>query len=113
MNLEHFKQRLEQQQQVLLTNLENSQSDKTVELDQSRMGRLTRMDAMQAQAMAQAGNRRLLAELKQIELAQQRLKNNEYGDCLQCGDNIEERRLEFNPAALYCLPCAEKNERKS
>jgi len=42
----------------------SQQSSEVVELDQSRVGRLSRMDALQAQAMAQASGRRRAAETR-------------------------------------------------
>ena len=47
----------------------------TVELDQQRVGRLSRMDAMQAQAMAQASGRRREETLRGIASALARLRD--------------------------------------
>ncbi len=78
----------------------------TVELDQTRVGRLSRMDAMQAQAMSQATNQRRTAALAAIKAALGRLDRDEYGYCEGCGEQIDPRRLEFNPAAACCVHCA-------
>ncbi len=81
-----------------------------VELDQSKVGRLSRMDAMQAQAMAQASAQRREQTLRQIEAALQRIDDEEYGRCMDCGEHINPNRLEFDPTALRCIDCASKAE---
>lgn len=82
-----------------------------VELDQSKVGRLSRMDAMQAQAMAKASAQRREQSLRQIEAALQRIDDEEYGLCMDCGETINPRRLQFDPTALRCIDCASKVER--
>ncbi len=77
-----------------------------VELDQSRLGRLSRIDALQSQAMSQASVRRRGVELAKIAAALQRIADNEYGDCIECGENIPKQRLEVDPSALMCVRCA-------
>jgi DnaK suppressor protein len=84
---------------------------KPVELDQARVGRLSRMDAMQAQAMSVEARRRREIKLKQIESALLRLAHNEFGDCIRCGLAIDEKRVEFDPSVLLCVSCATEAER--
>lgn len=81
-----------------------------VELDQSKVGRLSRMDAMQAQAMAQASGLRREATLRRISAALKRVDEREYGVCLECGEPINRKRLEFDPTALLCIDCASRAE---
>ena len=81
-----------------------------VELDQARTGRLTRMDAMQLQAMAKAGQARARVELARIDAAIKRLDDGSYGECLDCGDAIAVGRLEANPTATRCIGCASERE---
>ena len=88
----------------------NEQSSQVVELDQSKVGRLSRMDALQAQAMSQASGRRAEAMLRSIDAAIKRVDDDEYGDCKSCGEPIADKRLEFDPAALLCIACAEEAE---
>jgi DnaK suppressor protein len=77
-----------------------------VELDQQSVGRLSRMDAMQQQEMAQAEARRRNNDLARIEIALNRLAEGEYGWCAECGEAIAVRRLEIDPAAALCVGCA-------
>ena len=82
-------------------------AQKTVELDQQSVGRLSRMDALQSQAMAQAQQRRRDVFKGSLQAALQRLKEEEFGYCLECGDEIEEARLLANPAVVKCMGCLE------
>ncbi|MDD7908930.1 MULTISPECIES: TraR/DksA family transcriptional regulator [Pseudovibrio] len=77
-----------------------------VQLDQQSVGRLSRMDALQQQAMAQANERQRAIDLQRIDSALQRIKEDEYGYCLECGEDIPQERLRIDPAALYCISCA-------
>ncbi|MBO6527651.1 TraR/DksA family transcriptional regulator [Erythrobacter sp.] len=84
----------------------NADSRDTVELQQDSVGRLSRMDAMQQQAMAQATERRRKAERKRIAAALARLDQGEWGWCTACGEQIAERRLAHDPSVATCLKCA-------
>jgi len=81
-----------------------------VELDQTKVGRLSRMDAMQAQAMAKASTRRREQTLRAIAAALQRIDDDEYGICTDCDNEINPRRLEFDPTVTRCIDCANKAE---
>jgi DnaK suppressor protein len=78
-----------------------------VTLDQQSVGRLSRMDALQGQAMAQASERQRRADIQKIAAALHRLDEGEYGFCVECGEDIAEKRLEVDPAAAFCIRCAQ------
>jgi len=111
--LTEMKQKL-LQQKAELEELETTlkESSQPVELDQSRVGRLSRMDAMQAQHMALEAARRRREQLLKIESALRRLESGEYGYCLACDEVIDSRRLSFDPANTHCVSCAEKISRR-
>lgn len=77
-----------------------------VTLQQDSVGRLSRMDAMQQQAMAQAQERRRNAERVRIAAALKRLDDGEWGYCMACGEEIAARRLEHDPSIPTCVGCA-------
>lgn len=79
---------------------------KPVELDQQSVGRLSRQDSLQVQAMAHAAEARRAGELRRIAAALVRLEAGEYGWCVECGEEIGDRRLEVDPAAARCRDCA-------
>jgi DnaK suppressor protein len=81
-----------------------------VELDQSKVGRLSRMDALQAQAMAQASGQRRAAQLREIDAALRRIDDGSYGDCEHCEKPINPRRLDADPTARLCIDCASSVE---
>jgi DnaK suppressor protein len=85
-------------------------AEATVELDQTSVGRLSRMDAMQGQAMSKESGRRRDASLQKIAAALKRMDSSEYGYCLMCEEEIAYQRLEFDPAATLCIDCAQKAE---
>ena len=78
----------------------------TVELDQQAIGRLSRMDALQNQAMAKAGGARRQAERARLRAALARIDAGDYGFCDDCGEEIAPGRLRFDPAATRCVDCA-------
>lgn len=82
----------------------------TVTLDQSRVGRLSRMDALAQQAVAQATSARRRRELTDIKHALRRLDDGAYGLCSACDEPIAEARLQASPAVRLCLSCAERSE---
>lgn len=77
-----------------------------VELDQQSVGRLSRMDALQVQAMANAVDARRKGRLQRIEAALKRLDEGDYGYCLDCGEEIPEKRLATDLAVTHCVDCA-------
>jgi DnaK suppressor protein len=112
--IECFARQLLQQQQALLGLQETAdEATKTVELDQSSVGRLSRMDALQGQAMSQERDRRRQLELQKIAAALRRVEAGEYGFCAMCGEDIALKRLELDPAAPLCIDCASKSDEKA
>ena len=79
---------------------------RTVTLDQQSVGRLSRMDAMQHQAMAQATKIRREQQKARIIAALGRIEEGEFGYCLGCGEEIAPARLELDPTVPNCLACA-------
>lgn len=50
--------------------------------------------------------------LTKVNQALERLEDDEYGRCLECGEPIPEKRLLARPAALFCIECKEDRERE-
>ena len=80
-------------------------SRRPVTLDQQAVGRLSRMDALQNQAMALGQQRRREARTRALHAALARLDADEWGYCDDCGERIEPRRLSLDPAIALCLDC--------
>ena len=106
-DLKYFKRRLEKRLKEIT---DHDKPIPPVALDQSRIGRLTRMDAMQQQAMAQATARLARVEMQRIRTALDRMAAGDYGYCVQCEEEIAEGRLRADPSALICIECARSLE---
>ncbi len=78
---------------------------KTVELDQSAVGRLSRMDSLQSQGMAKGLRERELVGLALIQEALRRLDGGTYGVCTECGGEVAFERLLVFPESGTCAPC--------
>ncbi len=79
---------------------------KPVTLDQQSVGRLSRMDALQVQAMANAIEGRRQGREARIKAALKRLDEGEYGTCITCGDDIPAERLELDATTARCVGCS-------
>ncbi len=111
-DVEDFKQRLEGRKSELMAVAGvGGDAAAPVELDQSRVGRLSRIDALQNQAMSQEGNRRREVEMRKIASALARIADDEYGFCIECGQQIPVGRLQADPSAAMCVQCASIQEK--
>jgi DnaK suppressor protein len=111
LDLTHFRRLLNEKRNEINELIETGNNAALpVELDQTRVGRLSRMDAMQAQAMSVEAKRRREIELSRIKTALKRIEDETYGECLECAEMIAVARLEHNPSAPLCIKCAERNE---
>jgi DnaK suppressor protein len=111
-NLAEFKELLlARREELLSVQKGHEKAAETVELDQSKVGRVSRMDALQQQAMSAAAGQRARLELAAIEAALRRIDSGEYGFCVTCGEDIAEKRLRANPAVVRCINCARSKER--
>ena len=107
MNSDKYKELLLDRRKSLAELDEYGQkASQPVELDQTRVGRLSRMDALQCQAIAQETLRRRDNEIARIEAALKRIEENEYGYCLSCGELIAGKRLVLDPTVTICVACA-------
>ena len=111
MDLQHFKVSLLKLKTGLLKAGETGQqAEEVVELDQTRVGRLSRMDALQAQAMSLETGRRRRQHILAIDAALERISAADYGFCFDCDETINPARLEADPTATLCIACAQARE---
>ncbi len=107
LDLKAIRRTLEEERGALAKASAATSEDRApVELDQQSVGRLSRMDAIQVQAMAVATETRRQDRLQIIEAALQRLDGGEYGYCLGCDEDIPAKRLDIDPAVTRCVDCA-------
>jgi DnaK suppressor protein len=106
-----FKQQLLQQRDTLMASQQLGQSaTETVELDQSSVGRVSRIDAMQSQSMAIETARLRQQQLRQIITALALIESGDYGFCVECDTEIDVNRLAIDSAATRCVACASRLE---
>jgi DnaK suppressor protein len=108
-DLKNFTQRLEKRLSEIT---QNQKPIAPVILDHSRVGRLSRMDALQQQAMAQAAARLTAMEEQRIRTALDRIKSGDFGYCMNCDEEIFEGRLRVDPSVSTCIACAQATEEK-
>lgn len=109
----YFKEKLQtlaDQTKLLVAQVD--ESSQTVELDQNRVGRLSRIDALQGQAIAKAGSIRQTKYLLEIKEALRRIEARLFGYCLECDEQISIARLKVDPVIQTCIECATKNEQR-
>jgi DnaK suppressor protein len=107
-------ERLDRYRQRIVEELKNiddltasaAEDARPVALDQQSVGRLSRMDAMQRQAMAAETQRRRQHRRLQLLRTLSRMDNDEYGYCMECGDEIPDGRLDIDPTFHLCVKCA-------
>ena len=106
-DVEAMRRRLQAgREAVLAASAASADSRDPVGLDQASVGRLSRMDAMQQQAMALATERRRASGLARVDAALSRVETGEYGWCVRCGEAVAPGRLALDPAAPVCVACA-------
>ncbi len=106
--LQHKLSILKEELQLLLT--ESVASSQTVDLDQP-IGRLSRMDALQQQAMAKANRAGHQQRLILVESALLAIKQERYGECRRCEEPIGYPRLNARPESPFCLDCQQQSEK--
>lgn len=111
MDMEQFRARLLIEQRETVEAIQQAQqSAAPVELDQSSVGRVSRIDALQQQAIAQGLRERLIIRKRKVEAALARLDSGTYGLCCACQSDLEPERLNADPAVVFCQECATERQ---
>lgn len=107
-DLEQFRAKLTAMQDEIRAISESAAQDlKPVALDQTSVGRVSRVDAIQLQQMSQEAARRRRQLLVKIEGALRRIESERFGLCFLCGIEIDRRRLNTDPTITRCRDCVE------
>ncbi len=97
---------------VLVAELdEGSDRTETVDLDQP-IGRISRVDSMQQQKMAQAQKQRTRGRLSLVKVTMKLVEDGDYGECRRCGESIGFARLKAKPESPLCVACARSAEKR-
>jgi DnaK suppressor protein len=105
--LEELRAELERQLRKLQRSMRTTtRAMKPVELDQTSVGRLSRIDSLQTQGLTAGLQAREQAKLGQILEALKRMEREAYGTCVVCGEPVAFERLMVFPEAPNCAACA-------
>ncbi len=83
----------------------NKSASDAVTLDQTLVGRVSRIDAMQQQQMAISTRAQAEQRLQRIRLALAAMANSDYGYCRRCDEAIGFARLQARPETPLCINC--------
>lgn len=72
------------------------------------IGRLSRMEAINEKSVNEANLRKAEIRLQQLQSAQKRVQTEEYGFCVECAEEIPQKRLQLLPESLFCIQCQGK-----
>jgi DnaK suppressor protein len=108
---QELRAQIEAELAAMRTALSGRTSD-SMELDQTRVGRLSRMDAMQQQAMDSGMKERLLIRARRLDAALARVDGGSFGMCCKCSEPIAYERLQADIAAPFCAVCQEEIDDK-
>lgn len=109
--LETLEARMQEQRERLRDLLQQSEeSSAPVDLDLP-IGRVSRVDAIQQQKMAEATRAAYARQLRELDAAVDRLRRGAYGECAECAEPIAYKRLLARPEARLCLECQEEREK--
>ena len=108
--LEYYKKKLVQRREELLraiarTEQEGREADEdpTVDLADKAANSYTKEFLF-----GQTHNDRSLLHL--VDKALVRIREGDYGECAQCHEELQQKRLEAVPWARHCIACQEKQE---
>ena len=82
-----------------------------VDLDEP-IGRLSRIDALAQQQMAQASREGLALRAKQVAAALARWEAGDYGFCVGCEEPVGYARLSARPESAFCITCQSRSEQR-
>ena len=108
--LESFRQRLLAAKTSAETLLGQGTAGTPVEASGPTIGRLSRIDAIQMQAMSKMNRHQLDVRLRQIDAALLVMDQGSFGQCRKCKEPMDLERLDAIPEAPFCLPCQESLE---
>jgi len=103
---DHFRDLLNERIEKLEASLAVANADDDTVAPDNAIGRLSRMEAIQAKSMNAATRLKQEKRLRRARAALDRIDEGTYGDCAKCGDPIPEGRLEIMPESPYCVECA-------
>lgn len=109
--LNKFKKIFESQRKSLLFNDRVVREDFSV-CEDDRYDEVDQATTDIEQSMRMRLRNREMLYIKKVDEALRRIEEGSFGECEECGEDIELRRLEARPTATLCVGCKEEQERK-
>ncbi|MCX5817570.1 MAG: TraR/DksA family transcriptional regulator [Proteobacteria bacterium] len=110
--LEYFRKRLLKMRDEILTKAKKLKEDSyTLGTDGIQDMADAASNSYNADILMSISNNDLKL-LKDIDNALDKIVNETYGICEECDEKINEKRLEANPVARYCITCKRQMEEK-
>ncbi|MCK5237217.1 MAG: TraR/DksA C4-type zinc finger protein [Deltaproteobacteria bacterium] len=101
-----LKEKVALEMEALQENIKKyEESSKPVAPDNS-IGRLTRMEAINAKSISEASLANAKARLRKLGEALADIDDPEFGVCRGCGESIPVKRIMLMPESEYCVSCA-------
>lgn len=111
--VEHFKNKLlEARKQILNSGIMNDYQDLHIQSDDLADEADLASSTINQQVSFSIRDREM-TKLRRIDAALARIEEGVYGYCIESGEEIEQKRLETQPWAEYCLEVAEEKEREA
>lgn len=111
--LDELRLSLQDAKRSIIDLLAATESDAQPISEQEPIGRLTRADAMQQQGVLIANRTLAKNRLKLIGIALNKMADDDYGYCTDCGNTIDFLRLQSSPEVECCLGCQSTREQKT
>ncbi len=112
MNLEHFREKLLDEKERLEKDINYYQKeDSDLGTDMSPEITDDYVTEFEGHERLQATSSELNQALSKVNAALSRIEKGTYGICENCGQKIDQERLEVNPSASLCLSCQQKKKR--
>jgi len=108
--VEHYRKRLLAKQEELLRSVTKSEHDGRqidAEVTQDIADKAANSYTKEFLFHQSDDNRRIL---QLVDEALGRIKNGDYGSCVACQEDVQQKRLEAVPWARHCIECQEKQE---
>ena len=107
-----FKKIFVQQRDQILTNVAVMDENLMVRPDEDK-DEVDQATTDIEQSMRMQLKNRETFTLRKINEAIRRIEEGNYGECLNCGEHIELRRLQARPTTTLCISCKEEEEKLS
>ena len=94
---------------ILKTEIDISDLDRITQpiSPENSLGRVSRMDAINNKSVVEASLRQSKKKLSKLKISLTKIEDKNFGKCMRCGNNIQEKRLMFLPQSDKCVRCAE------